>query len=215
MRGSFRVVRLGLIVLILSAGAAALPPVRTPLLRSLGRFLVVSEQTASADAIVVAPESDVAGLIEAADLSAGGVSKRVAIFADRVQPADVELRRRGIVFNDVTSESVRILHALGVADIEKIPARAGGTEQETGELVEWCRMKGIRSVVVVSSADHTRRLRRVLRRSFGDPQVAVTVRAARYSLFDPEHWWATRDGARLGIVETEKLMLDLLRHPLG
>jgi hypothetical protein len=210
-----RVVRYALIVLLVSVGAAALPPVRTPLLKSLGHFLVTNETTASADTIVVAPESDLAGLIEAADLVAAGVSRRVAIFNDRVQPADVELRRRGIAFHDVSSQSVRILQALGVSDIEHIPARAGGTEQETGELAEWCRTKGFRSVVVVSSADHTRRLRRVLRRSFKGQPVAVTVRAARYSLFDPERWWATRDGARVGIVETEKLVLDFLRHPLG
>jgi hypothetical protein len=43
----------------------------------------------------------------------------------------------------------------------------------------------------------------------------VTVRPARYSTFNADHWWATRDGIRSGIVELEKLLLDLVRHPLS
>jgi len=36
----------------------------------------------------------------------------------------------------------------------------------------------------------------------------VTVQLERYSSFDPDRWWETRDGIRTEIVEFQKLVLD-------
>jgi hypothetical protein len=46
-------------------------------------------------------------------------------------------------------------------------------------------------------------------------QAVVTVRGARYSTFDPSLWWQTRAGVRTGIVELQKLLLDVVRHPFS
>jgi hypothetical protein len=54
-----------------------------------------------------------------------------------------------------------------------------------------------------------------MRRSVGNRAVTLSVRAARYSLFDPERWWETRAGIRTEIIEFEKLLLDFVRHPLS
>jgi hypothetical protein len=43
----------------------------------------------------------------------------------------------------------------------------------------------------------------------------VMVQPARYSPFDPDRWWETRDGVRTEIVELQKLMLDVVLHPLS
>jgi hypothetical protein len=43
----------------------------------------------------------------------------------------------------------------------------------------------------------------------------VLVRASRYGEFDPESWWMTRDGVRTELIEMEKLLIDVLRHPLS
>jgi hypothetical protein len=43
----------------------------------------------------------------------------------------------------------------------------------------------------------------------------VIVRSARYSSFDPESWWTTRDGLRTEIVEVQKLLFDIVRHPIS
>jgi hypothetical protein len=39
------------------------------------------------------------------------------------------------------------------------------------------------------------------------------VRYARWSQFDPDSWWQSRYGQRTQIVESEKLLVDILRHP--
>jgi hypothetical protein len=43
----------------------------------------------------------------------------------------------------------------------------------------------------------------------------VMVRAARYSIFDPDRWWETRDGVRTEIIEFQKLILEMVLHPLS
>jgi hypothetical protein len=43
----------------------------------------------------------------------------------------------------------------------------------------------------------------------------VTVQSARYSSFDPDRWWETRGGVRAGIVEFQKLVLDVVLHPMS
>jgi hypothetical protein len=43
----------------------------------------------------------------------------------------------------------------------------------------------------------------------------ITVRPARYSNFDPNQWWETRGGVGTEIVELQKLLLDVLLHPMS
>src|SRR5436309_2409761 len=82
-----------------------------------------------------------------------------------------------------------LLRALGVANVEVIAHPAGGTEEESEVLVAWCDRRRLQSILVLSSPDHSRRVRRALRRSMRGRQTRVIVRAARYSAFDPDRWW--------------------------
>jgi uncharacterized SAM-binding protein YcdF (DUF218 family) len=128
---------------------------------------------------------------------------------------DREFLRRGVPYEDAAARSRRQLAALGVARIETIPRPVAGTEDEARTLPAWCDQRQFRSVVVVTTADHSRRLRRLLGRSMKGHPTSVTVRPARYSPFDPERWWETREGIRTQVIETEKLALDVLLHPLS
>jgi hypothetical protein len=195
-----------------AAGAASL---RKPLLRAAGGALVAQDPLAAADAVVVSADSGPAGVLEAADLFHAGVAPRVAVFADPPDPVDREFLRRGIPYEDVAARSLRQLRSLGVPAVEVIPRAVAGSEDEGRVLPEWCRERGLRSVVVVSTADHSRRLRRVLRRSMAGLDTRVTVRPTRYSQFDPDHWWHTRDGVRIQVIELQKLLLDIVRHPVS
>jgi hypothetical protein len=70
-------------------------------------------------------------------------------------------------------------------------------------------------VVVVTTPDHSRRLRRSLQRALKGHHTQVGVRATRYSMFNPNHWWEYHGGIRTEIEEGEKLLLDVLRHPFS
>jgi hypothetical protein len=189
-------------------------PLREPLLRAAGWAIVVSEPVAPADIIVLSIDSRGAGALEAADLVQSGVSKRVAVFEDLPSGEVSEFIRRGLPYEDSAARQIRQLRTLGVTDVERI-SRIEGTEGEGQALPQWSDERHLRSAVMVAGKDHSRRLRRVLDRAMKGHPTHVTVRAARYSNFDPDRWWETRSGVRTEIVELEKLLLDVALHPMS
>ena len=204
-----------LVVVALAAFAiVAVRSLREPVLRAAGWALVVSEPVASADIIVVSLGSGGAGALEAADLVQSGISKRVAVFMDPPSGEDHEFIRRGLPYEDAGARQIRQLRSLGVTDVVQI-SRVDGTEGEGQVLPPWCDEHQLRSIVLVATKDHSRRLRRVLDRVMKGHPTRVTVRPARYSSFDPDRWWETRGGVRTEIVELQKLLLDVVLHPMS
>jgi uncharacterized SAM-binding protein YcdF (DUF218 family) len=195
--------------------ALALPAARHSLMSAAGRALVSEDSLERVDAIVIAVDADGAGVLEAADLVHQGVATRVAVFADPPSATDRELLRRGVRYHDEAAFSAEQLAALGVSSVEVIPRSVAGTNDEGAALPSWCSARGYRSVLLVTTADHSRRARRILQRDMQPSGVKVLVRASRYSGFDPNAWWQTRSGIRIELVESEKLLLDVLAHPLS
>ena len=209
-----RSLRLPAILLLLIAAVALVPSLRTPILQSAGWALVAEDSIQRADAVVLTLDVDAAGVLEAADLVHAGIAEAVGIFAETVKPADLEFTRRGLGDEDKAARSARQLKSLGVTRVEQIPIRVGGTEDEPQVLFDWCNRHQYRSVVIVTTADHSRRLRRIFHRSVRSQDLQIFVRSARYSSFDPNRWWQTRESIRTGIVEFQKLLLDVVRHPI-
>jgi hypothetical protein len=213
---SARAWRIGAALAVALAAIAlglALPAPRHALLRAAGWLLVTNDPPRHADAIVIATDADGAGVLEAVNLVHAGLADRVAVFEDPPDRIDREFLRRGIPYYDAAAVSVRQLQDLGVVDVETIPRPVAGTEDEGTVLPGWCDGRGWRTVIFVSTADHSRRVRRVLHRAMQGHPTVVLVQYSHYSAFDPDHWWQSRLGVRTEIVETEKLLLDLLRHP--
>jgi uncharacterized SAM-binding protein YcdF (DUF218 family) len=200
------------VALLAAVLTASVPALRQSVLRSAGRALVAQDPPAKADIIVVSTDAMGVGFIEAADLVKAGFATRVAIFDRRPTRAQRELTRRGLEPLDLKAYSVRILHSLGVTEIEVIPAVVG-TVDEGKVLQQWCAANSIHSLLFVSVPDHSRRTRRVLGRALGRHGVTVMVRAARFAEFDPDSWWYSRSGQRTQVVESEKLLMDFLEHP--
>ena len=210
--------RLATILAALALAAFAIVAIRSlrePVLRAAGWALVVNnEPIGTADIIVLTLDSDGAGALEAADLVQSGVAKRVAVFQDPPSGEDNEFIRRGLPYEDEAARQIRQLKMLGVTDVVKI-SRVEGTESEGQVLPQWCDEQHLKSIVVVATKDHSRRLRRVLGRTMKGHPTHVIVQAARYSDFDPDRWWETRGGVRTEIVELQKLLLDVVLHPLS
>jgi hypothetical protein len=205
-----------LVVLALVAAAAVpVPSVQQPVLRAAGWALVLDEPVAPAEIIVISLDSGGAGALEAADLVQSGIASRVAVFVDPPAGEDLEFIRRGLPYEDVSARQMRQLRWLGVTDLVQIPRTEAGTEGEGQVLPLWCDQHEFRSVVFVVARDHARRIRRLLDRVMKGHSTRVTVRAERYSGFDPDQWWKTRSGIRTEIQELQKLVLDLILHPIS
>jgi hypothetical protein len=188
---------------------------RHSLLRTAGWMLVADDPIRPADAIVIAVDAGDAGVLEAADLVRSGVSQTVALFDGPPSDVDRELTRRGVNLDDEGHHKTRLLRTLGVDRVELIPWRITGTEDEGHIFPKWCDELQLRSVIIVTSADHTRRLRRVFHRAMKGRATTVMVRRAHFSQFDPDRWWSDRDGVRTEVVELEKLLFDIIRHPIS
>jgi hypothetical protein len=194
--------------------AFAAPFIRPPVLRAAGWALVINTPIEHADIIVVSLDSGGAGALEAADLVHSGIAARVAVFSDPPGGEDLEFIRRGLPYEDQSARQIRQLKWLGVMDISQITRIDAGTGGEGQALPAWCDQHAFRSVLFVAARDHSRRTQRVLDRAMSNHATRVAVTPARYSSFDPDRWWETRSGARTGIIELQKLVLDFLLHPI-
>lgn len=190
-------------------------PLRISLLRAMGRFLITTDQLQHADVIILSVDSDGAGVLEAADLVHEHVADRVALFADPPDDVDREFLRRGVTYHNAAAVSERQLHELGVDAVEVISRTVAGTDDESRDLAAWCTPHGYSTVIFVSTTDHSRRTARMLTRATRGRGLKLAVLASPYSDFNPDAWWKSRNGVRTEIIESEKLLLDMLMHPLS
>ena len=75
--------------------------------------------------------------------------------------AESEFVHRRIAYEGPTARSIRELKALGLDNVDRIPGYVAGNEDEGPVLAHWCDEQRFHSVVVVTTADHSRRLRRM------------------------------------------------------
>jgi hypothetical protein len=202
-------------MMLVVACALVIVPVRTSVLRAMGRFLVATVPLRRADVIVLSVDSDGAGVLEATDLLREHIADRIAVFADPPDAVDREFLRRGVPYHNAAAVSVGQLHDLGIDAAEVIPRTVTGTNDESRDLAAWCADHGYRTVIFVSTLDHSRRTTRVLARATLGGRLKWSVRGSRYSAFDPDSWWTSREGVRIEIVESEKLVADMLLHPIS
>lgn len=207
--------RPAIILVLVGLVGMAIPRTRVATLQALGQALIANDPVSPADVIVISVDADSAGVLEAADLVRSGISKTVAVFGEPPRSADLEFQRRGIPHDDEASRALEELQSLGIVNPVRIPTAVNGTTAEGRALSSWVGERGFRSILLITTADHSRRTRRVIRRALKDQQIHIAIRASRYSDFDPAAWWQSRTGVRTEIIELQKLLLDILRHPLS
>ena len=203
------------VVAVAAATIVAARPLQEPVLRAAGWALIVNEPVARADIIVIVPGGGGAEALEAADLVQSGIATRVAVFTDPPSGEDHEFIRRGLPYEDAAARQIDQLKWLGVTDVAQIPRADTETEGVAEVLSAWCDQHRFRSIVFVAKREHSRRLRRVLDRVMKGHSTRITVQPSRYSGFDPDQWWKTRTGVRIEIVELQRLVLEVVLHPIS
>lgn len=206
---------LGALVVVVGFGILALGlTVHHAVLRAVGESLVVDEPVQPSDVIVIAVDAFDEGVDDAIRLARRGVAPRVAVFLvgrPTLRRSTFRPTRPG-----PTRRAMSALRAGGVPLVEQIPELVTGTTDSGPALLEWCHARGFHSAEIVTTRDHSRRVRRVLDRAQARwPGVAVHVHVAPSSEFRPDDWWANRDGLYRAIVEWPKLAVDVVGHPLS
>jgi uncharacterized SAM-binding protein YcdF (DUF218 family) len=161
--------------------------------RGVGCWLVRPDPLAPADVIVVLSGTMPARAEEAARIFRVGYAHKVWITRP-VSPAD-ELARMGIPYageEDYSSE-VLIHEGVPAQAIRILPETIVDTQQEVEEISRDARAEGDSRVIIVTSPQHTRRVKALWLKLVGR-NPALIVRGSPQDGFDADHWWRnTRD----------------------
>jgi uncharacterized SAM-binding protein YcdF (DUF218 family) len=177
---SFRFVALIIALVVCVAGVFAF--------RGAGRWLVREDPLGPADAIVVLSGSMPARAEEAGRIFNMGYAHEVWV-SRPVSPAE-ELEAMGIHYlgEEDFNRAVLIHEGVPESDVSIFPQPIVNTEQEIEEISAQMRREGKTSVMIVTSAQHTRRVRALWRKLAGD-DLRLIVRAAPQDPFDANRWW--------------------------
>jgi uncharacterized SAM-binding protein YcdF (DUF218 family) len=169
----------------------------------LGTWLVVQDPLTPAEVIVVLSGHMPYRAMEAARLYNEKAAPQVWV-TQPVGPAE-QLAEMHIPFVGEDFYSQRVLMARNVPalSIRILPDPSANTAEEIEEIGRQARENNLHTVVIVTSAPHTRRVRTIWKRLVGDsPQLIV-----RHPLDDPfnaPRWWRNTQDA-----------LDVVREWLG
>jgi len=180
------------VVALVFAGWVAVTP-------SLAAFLIVQRPLAKAEAIIVLSGSAAykERTRKAAELYTQGVAPRIFLSDDgelsgwsrdeRVNLPFVELARRELVSGSVPPDAITIL-----------PGQVSGTDQEAKALAAEIERSPLGSVVLVTSAYHSRRSLRTFDKILKGRRVEIGIEFAPlgFASPDPKYWWLSIRGWR-------------------
>lgn len=172
-------------------------------LLGIGHWLVVEDPLEKAEAIVVLSGRMPLRVLEAAKLYREGYAPKVWLTHSEEPGATLEAMGisyigedaydlRVLVLGGVPADAIRVLEPPILDTADEIAAVSSALEQENGK-----------SVIIVTSKVHTRRVR-ILWRRLAPRRVQAIVRAASDDSFEPRRWWRTSGDA-----------LDVVRELLG
>ena len=190
-------------------GALVLAPVlllSAVTLPRLGSWLVVEDPLAKSDAIIVLGGTMYERQLEAVDLYTEGWAPRIYLFREVIDWGELALIERGVPYTKVIDIQIEAMLQFGVPrDRILILDRAGSTSEEADLVQRLVGSEKMSRVIVVSSKQHTRRVRLVMRRKLNGTGADVIVRPSRYDRSNVEAWWSERATLRFTLFETQRL----------
>jgi len=178
----------------------------------LGAWLVFEDPLQKADAIFVLGGTLFERPLEAVDLYHEGWAPRMLLMRQVADDGEVELRRRGVVYQREIDVQVDVLMRLGVPrSAIEILDEQDSTKDEADALRAVVVANRWARTIVVTSKQHTRRARLVMNRRLADTGARAIVRASRYDRSDVGGWWRNRSTLRFTLFETQRLIAYWLR----
>lgn len=171
-------------------------------------LLVTRSELASADVIVLlsGAQDYTERALQAATLWHERRAPRILVTNDGTRGPWSQPEQRNPFFYE---RSLYELYDSGVpsADVEVLPNEVVSTYQEAKEIRAYAEANGIRSILVVTSAYHSRRALWTYRRVFSDSKIRIGVSPARDDgIAKRALWWLTMTGWKTVPVECVKLM---------
>lgn len=176
-------------------------------LSRLGPFLVVEDPLEKADAIFVLGGTRYERPLEAVELYKDGWAPRILLMRQVSDYGELELMKRGVPYKREVDEQIEVLVRLGVPPAAiTVLNEANSTAEEADALHEIGTREHWQRAIIVTSKQHTRRARLVMRRRMAGTGVAVVVRPSRFDQADVDRWWRNRSTLRFTLFESQRLL---------
>jgi len=172
----------------------------------LGSWLVVEDPLEKSDAILVLGGSRFERPLEAVHLYRAGWAPRVVLMRQISDYGERALKERGIPFPSEVDAQIEVMSRLGVpTNAITVLDEADSTADEATYLRGLASRDHLSRVIIVTSKQHTRRARLVMRRRVSDLGTKVIMRYSHYDRSNTDQWWRTRATVRFTLFETQRL----------
>jgi uncharacterized SAM-binding protein YcdF (DUF218 family) len=154
------------------------------------RILIVEDQTAPSDAILVLAGNRIERVYEAGSLYRERLAPKI-LLSKPSSAENVELARTlGVKIPSHNDVQRMALEQMGVPSsaIENMEAPMFSTRDEARVLARLATARQYRSVIVATSPYHSRRARMYMRRE-AEGRFDIRIRPTRYESIDPDKWW--------------------------
>jgi uncharacterized SAM-binding protein YcdF (DUF218 family) len=177
--------------------------------RKAGSWLVKNDKPFHADVMVILMGSIPDRVLQAADLYHKGLTEKIIMVEENMDGFDA-LEKRGVHILSETEKAFNALVTLGIpADsIIILPGAAKSTLNEAMIIRDYIYSKsGIDTLILVSSAAHTRRASMIFKSAFNKAVKNITVicSPSAYSTFNYKRWWRNKNAIQTVMLEYLKM----------
>lgn len=196
-----------LLVLVLFSGFTWM--VRRPLMRATGNFLIREDELTRCEAIFMLSGNPEARAAEVARLVSSAWAPKVvctgANIPDLFAAFQMNINEAQLSARKLKDEGVR------EEQIEIIPAGTS-TREESEVVLEYCRLEGLKKIMVVSDRFHTNRINYAFRDAFEEAGIELVLRGAPALSYSEDLWWANESGLLMVNNEYVKLFYYYLKY---
>ena len=199
MRKRIYILAVVTVILVLAVGSC----------RKAGTWLVKDDQVKHADVMVMLTGSISDRVLQTTDLYSEGVATRVWI-VEEAMGASRALEERGVklISNSTQVKNAMITLGIPADSIRILPGDAASTRMEAEIVRSYLHTQtGIDTLLIVTSAEHTRRAYKIFKAAFKNLEdlPVVYCSPSKYSNFHAEKWWRSTEDIQEVVKEYMKL----------
>ena len=179
-----------------------------------GKWLVRDDGEIHGDAIVILMGSIADRVLQAEYVYKQGLADRIIIVRESMG-AYKTLENKGVRIISSTRQVSDALTSLGIpsGNIVILPGDAVSTQMEAIKVRDYCSGRAdMDTLLLVTSAYHTRRASMIFESAFRKKGIPVTVLCSPsiFTKFDPDGWWKDKEGIQQVLLEYMKIANFLL-----
>ena len=182
---------------------------RTLLLRSMGEFLIYEDNLKKTTYAFVLSGGPWDRGNEAVKIFKRDFSDTLVCTGENI-PHDFKALGLDMLESEITEKN---MHNQGVPKERILLVKKGtSTKEEAEEILAFCKARNTKSIMVISTDFHTRRIKQVFKKKFEKEGIEVVVRAAPSSSYDALNWWQSENGLIALNNEYIKQLYYLVKH---